>query len=238
MKGIVLAGGLGTRLYPGTRVVNKHLFLIYDKPMIYYPIQTLVNMGIEDVLVVTGGYSASDFSRLLGNGRDFGLKRLSYAYQDGEGGIAEALGLTEEFMDHDSMCVVLGDNILEKNIKCPDIPEGTARIFLKKVKDPSRYGIAEIQDGSIISLEEKPEEPKSNLAVIGVYMYDTEVYNIIKTLKPSGRGELEITDVNKEYLRRNKLEYGMIDGWWIDAGTFTSMWLASGLVRVYGANNP
>lgn len=234
MKGIVLAGGLGKRLYPLTRVSNKHLLPVYNRPMIYYPIQTLVDTGITDILVVTGGTHAGEFLRLLGNGKEFGLKHINYTYQEGEGGIAEALKLAEHFSRGDKIVVMLGDNIIEKDIKKP-IAEFRkqskgARILLKKVEDPERFGVAEFRGKKIVSIEEKPKKPKSEYAVTGIYMYDSKVFEIIKTLKPSGRGELEITDVNNAYLKRGELEYSMLDGWWTDSGTFESLLNANMLV--------
>src|SRR3989338_1276962 len=217
LKGVVLAGGLGKRLYPLTKVTNKHLLPVYSKPMIYYPIQTLVDAGIKDILVVTGGNHAGEFLRLLGNGAEFGLKHINYTYQDGEGGIADALKLAEYFVDNDKVVVILGDNIIEKDIKNPveefkKQPKG-ARILLKKVHDPQRFGVAQLKDKEIISIEEKPKKPKSPYAVTGIYMYDSKVFDIIKTLKPSRRGELEITDVNNAYLRRGELAFSILDGW-------------------------
>ena len=202
MKGVILAGGLGTRLYPLTTVYNKHLLPIFNKPMIYYPIQTLVDVGITDIMLVTGGSNAGEFLRLLGNGKEFGLKHINYTYQKGEGGIAEALGLAEHFADNGKIVVILGDNIIEKSIKqyVDDFikqPKG-AKILLKEVADSERFGVPELKGGKIINIEEKPKKPKSKYAVTGIYMYDARVFEIIKTLKPSGRGELEITDVNND----------------------------------------
>lgn len=241
MKGVVLAGGLGSRLYPLTKITNKHLLPVFDKPMIYYPIQCLVNAGIAEIMVVTGGNYAGHFLQLLRNGSDFGLRRLGYAYQEGEGGIADALKLAEEFADGDSICVVLGDNIIEGNIKkAADefaAQGGGAKIMLKEVHDPERFGVASVAgDGKVTSIVEKPKEPESNLAVIGIYMYDAEVFNICRELKPSDRGELEITDVNNEYLRRGNLTCEVLNGWWTDAGTFESLYRSSTLVREAGAN--
>lgn len=234
MKGIVLAGGLGTRLYPLTKVTNKHLLPVYNKPMIYYPIQTLVDAGIKDILIVTGGNSAGDFLKLLGNGKEFGLSHLSFVYQEGEGGIADALSLAEHFCDNDKMVVILGDNIIEKSIKKEveifEKQEKGARILLKEVENPERFGVAEIKDGKVIRIIEKPKIPPSNLAVTGIYMYDRQVFDIIRTLKPSERGELEITDVNNRYLEIGQLTYGILDGWWTDAGTFDSLLKANILV--------
>ncbi|MBI5060270.1 NTP transferase domain-containing protein [candidate division KSB1 bacterium] len=234
MKGVILAGGLGTRLLPLTKITNKHLLPIYNQPMIYYPIQTLVRAGIDELVIVTGGHYAGDFLNLLGNGKDFGLRRINYAYQEGEGGIADALRLAREFTGNDKIIVVLGDNILEKDITAHvqkfRQQEG-AKILLKEVPDPQRFGVAEIDTaGKVINIIEKPKQPKSNLAVIGVYMYDHHVYDVIHTLRPSERGELEITDVNNAYLRMDKLSADVIDGWWTDAGTFTSLYRASRLV--------
>ena len=222
MKGIVLAGGLGTRLNPLTKITNKHLLPIYDKPMIYYPIQMLVDSGITDIIIVTGGNSAGDFLRLIGNGKEFGLSHIHYTYQDGEGGIAEALGLAEDFADKDKVIVVLGDNILEKGIKeSVDAfakQEAGARIFLKQVEHPWEYGIACIEGDKVVKIIEKPKDPPTDLAVIGVYMYSPDVFDIIRTLKPSDRGELEITDVNNAYIDRGEMAYDLLDGWWLDAG--------------------
>jgi glucose-1-phosphate thymidylyltransferase len=240
MKGVVLAGGTGSRLNPLTRVTNKHLLPLYDKPMVYYPIQTLVNAGITDILIVSGGKNAGEFLRLLGNGRDFGLRHINYTYQEGEGGIAEALGLAEYFAGDDDICVVLGDNIIENNI-CAAVEgfkkqkEG-AKIILKEVTDAQRFGVAEIKGNRVVGIEEKPKNPKSSYAVIGIYLYDKTVFQKIKRLKPSGRGELEITDVNNFYIEENKLSYDVIDGWWTDAGTFESLLRANNLVAQTGAN--
>jgi glucose-1-phosphate thymidylyltransferase len=240
MKGIVLAGGKGSRLNPLTRVTNKHLLPVYDKPMIYYPIQTLVNAGIAEILLVTGGQNAGDFLRLLGDGRDFGLKHLNYTYQEGEGGIAEALGLAEYFAGNESVCVILGDNIIEGNIRRAVTEfrkqDQGAKILLKKVEDAQRFGVAEIQADRVVAIEEKPLHPKSNYAVIGVYLYDRSVFEKIRRLKPSGRGELEITDVNNFYLEERKLTYEILQGWWTDAGTFESLLRANMLVAETGAN--
>jgi glucose-1-phosphate thymidylyltransferase len=240
MKGIVLAGGTGSRLNPLTKVTNKHLLPVYNQPMIYYPINTLVNAGIEEILLVTGGKNAGDFLRLLGNGRDFGLKHLNYTYQEGEGGIAEALGLAEYFAAGESICVVLGDNIIEHNI-CHAVEsfkqqkEG-AKILLKEVMDPQRFGVAEIRGDYVVGIEEKPKTPKSTFAVIGIYLYDASVFQKIRRLKRSGRGELEITDVNNFYIDEDKLTFEVLDGWWTDAGTFESLLLANTLVAETGAN--
>jgi glucose-1-phosphate thymidylyltransferase len=240
MKGVVLAGGTGSRLFPITRVTNKHLLPVFDKPMVYYPIQTLVNAGIQEILLVTGGKNAGDFLRLLGNGKEFGLKHLNYTYQEGEGGIAEALGLAEHFADGEPICVILGDNIVENNIrdavqKFRNQKQG-AKILLKEVPDAERFGVAEIHGDHVIGIEEKPKAPRSNYAVIGVYLYDATVFEKIHRLKPSGRGELEITDVNNFYIQEGALTYEVLDGWWTDAGTFESLLRASNLVAKTGAN--
>ena len=240
MKGVVLAGGLGTRLRPLTSVTNKHLLPVYDRPMIYYPIQTLVNAGITDIMIVTGGNSAGDFLKLLGNGKAFGLKHLNYTYQEGEGGIAEALSLVEHFTAKQPVCVVLGDNIIEGNIAAAvaaykEQGKG-AKIILKRVPDPERFGVPELSGQNVLRIEEKPKEPKSEYAVIGIYMYDAEVYDIIRTLKPSCLGELEITDVNNAYIKREEMTWEELDGWWTDAGTFESLLRASNLVAETGAN--
>ncbi len=234
MKGIVLAGGLGTRLYPLTKVTNKHLLPIYNKPMIYYPIELMVDAGIRDILIVTGGKNAGDFLRLLGNGREFGLNHINYAYQEGEGGIAAALSLAEFFADRNPICVILGDNIVQGSIvryvENFNRQGPGARILLKEVPDPQRFGVPEIHGDRIVRIDEKPERPASRFAVTGIYMYDAEVFDIVKTLKPSGRGELEITDVNNCYIRMGKMQYDILDGWWTDAGTFESLLRASNLV--------
>jgi glucose-1-phosphate thymidylyltransferase len=240
VKGVVLAGGLGTRLRPLTAVTNKHLLPVYDRPMIYYPIQTLVNAGVTDIMIVTGGNSAGDFLKLLGNGKAFGLKHLNYTYQEGEGGIAEALSLVEHFAAKEPLCVVLGDNIIEGNITAAvraykEQGKG-AKIILKRVPDPERFGVPELSGQNVLRIEEKPKAPKSEYAVIGIYMYDGEVYDIIRTLKPSGRGELEITDVNNAYIKREEMTWEELDGWWTDAGTFESLLRASNLVAQTGAN--
>jgi len=242
MKGIVLAGGLGTRLYPLTKVTNKHLLPIYNKPMIYYPIELMVEAGIRDILIVTGGKNAGDFLRLLGNGRQFGLNHINYAYQEGEGGIAEALSLAEFFTDRNPICVILGDNIVEGTIsRYVDNfrKQGSgARILLKEVPDPQRFGVPKIEGDRIIRIDEKPEHPASGYAVTGIYFYDRSVFDIIKTLKPSDRGELEITDVNNAYIEQGKMQYDILDGWWTDAGTFESLLRASNLVARNEAKNP
>ena len=233
MKGVILAGGLGKRLEPLTRITNKHLLPIYDKPMIYYPIQTLVEADIKDILIVTGGPHAGEFLRLLGNGSEFGLKHINYTYQKGEGGIAEALDLAEHFVDNDKVVVMLGDNIIEKSIRqhVQDFKKQSkgAKILLKEVDDPERFGVPEIKGDKIVNIEEKPESPKSKYAVTGIYMYDERVFDIIKTLKPSGRGELEITDVNNDYISHGEMTFSVLDGWWSDCGTHESLLKASNL---------
>ena len=241
MKGVILAGGLGSRLHPLTKITNKHLLPVHSNPMIYYPIQTLINAGIEDIMIVTGGNSAGDFLRLLGNGKDFGLKHLNYTYQEGEGGIADALSLVEHFADDQPVCVVLGDNIIEKNIRSAADEYrkqgGGAKIMLKKVHDPQRFGVPELDGDKVLRIEEKPKDPKSDYAVVGIYFYDHTVFEVIKTLVPSERGELEITDVNNHYIRRGEMTWNELDGWWTDAGTFESLLRASNLVADTGANN-
>lgn len=233
MKGVILAGGLGTRLHPLTKITNKHLLPIYDRPMIYYPLDTLVKAGIEEILLVTGGNNAGDFLRLLGNGREFGLRHLNYTYQEGEGGIAEALSLAEYFADAEPIVVILGDNIIEKNIKSAvqnfKKQVSGAKILLKEVEDPWRFGVAELSGDKVVNIVEKPKEPKSNLVVTGIYMYDATVFDFIKELKPSERGELEITDVNNMYIGRGNMTYEVLDGWWTDAGTFESLYRANSL---------
>jgi glucose-1-phosphate thymidylyltransferase len=241
MKGVILAGGLGTRLFPLTKITNKHLLPIYDRPMIYYPIEALVNAGITDIMIVTGGKKSGDFLSLLGNGSDFGLKHLNYTYQKGEGGIAEALGLCEHWIAGDDVCVILGDNIIERNIAkaVADFRAqgGGAKIMLKEVHDPERFGVAELKGERVVAIEEKPRKPVSNLAVIGIYLYDNRVFEIIKTLEPSDRGELEITDVNNWYIRDGSMTYEVLEGWWTDAGTFDSLLRANQLVAQGGANH-
>jgi glucose-1-phosphate thymidylyltransferase len=240
MRGVVLAGGLGSRLLPLTKVTNKHLLPVYDRPMIYYPIQALANAGIDEIMLVTGGNSAGDFLRLLGNGKDFGLKRLNYTYQEGEGGIADALRLAEHFADGESICVILGDNIIEGNIvRAADAfraQQRGARILLKEVKDPQRFGVPILEGDRVVKIEEKPANPRSSYAVTGMYFYDAHVFDIIKTLKPSGRGELEITDVNNAYIADGTLTWDILEGWWTDAGTIESLHQANLLVAKTGAN--
>jgi glucose-1-phosphate thymidylyltransferase len=234
MKGIILAGGLGSRLRPLTKVTNKHLLPIYDKPMIYYPLETLCRAGLDEIMIVTGGNSAGDFLRLLGNGREFGLRDIYYTYQEGEGGIADALKLCENFAEGEAVCVILGDNIIEDDIT-PYVARfnaqgGGARILLKEVADPQRFGVPELDGEKIVRIEEKPANPKSKYAVTGIYMYDGKVFDYCRDLKPSERGELEITDVNNAYIRAGNLRYDVLDGWWTDAGQFESLFHASQLV--------
>ena len=240
MKGVVLAGGLGSRLYPLTKVTNKHLLPVYNDPMIYYPIRILVNAGIEEILIVTGGNNAGDFLCLLENGKDFGLKHINYTYQQGEGGIAAALSLAEHFADRDKIAVVLGDNIIEGNIKAMADEfrkqKDGARILLKEVSDPQRFGVPVFEGEKIVRVEEKPVSPASNYAVIGIYMYDYRVFEFIKSLKPSERGELEITDVNNFYIKEGKMQWNVLDGWWSDAGTLESLQSAGNMVAKTGAN--
>ena len=235
MKGIVLAGGLGTRMLPLTRITNKHLLPVFDQPMVFYPIRKLVQAGIRDIMIVTGGNSAGDFLRLLRNGKDFGLERLHYIYQEGEGGIAEALGLARDFAEGDRIVVILGDNIFEDEItpfvRSFEAQADGAKILLKAVDNPHRFGVAELKDDRVVGIEEKPARPKTDLAVTGVYMYDAQVFEFIKTCKPSARGELEITDVNNAYIRHGTMTFNVLKGWWTDAGTFESLCRATMLVR-------
>lgn len=241
MKGVILAGGLGTRLYPLTKVTNKHLLPVYDKPMIYYPIEAMVMAGIRDILVVTGGNSAGDFLKLLGNGAEFGLPTMNYTYQEGEGGIADALRLARHFADDDAVCVMLGDNIFERSVKhmvtAHERQKTGARILLKQVPDPQRFGVPVLDGDRVVRIEEKPDEPPSDYAVVGAYVYDSRVFDVIETLEPSARGELEITDVNNYYIERGEMTWSVLDGWWTDAGTFDSLLRASSLVAESGANN-
>lgn len=229
MKGVILAGGLGTRLYPLTHATNKHLLPVFDKPMIHYPIQTLVKAGINEILIVVGGPHAGDFIRVLKNGQDFGIKHLEYAYQDsGDGGIADALRLARDFADNDSITAILGDNCTDADIskEVKNFKEG-AVIFLKEVPDPERFGIAELDPKDktkVIGIVEKPNKPKTNLAVTGVYIYDANVFHHIETIKPSARGQLEITDVNNIYVKEGNLHWAPLSGFWSDAGTFESLY--------------
>ncbi len=241
MKGVITAGGTGSRLLPITKITNKHLLPLYDKPMIFYPLRTLVQAGIEDIMLVTGGEFAGDFLRLLGNGADFGLKRLHYAYQEGSGGIAAALALAEDFADGEPVAVILGDTIIEGNVnrsiaEFAETGRG-AKIFLKEVEDPRRFGVAVVDGDRVAEIVEKPEVPPTAFAVIGIYLYDARVFDVIRSLNPSDRGELEITDVNNQYIEWGEMAYGVLRGWWTDAGTFPSLLRASNLVAETGANN-
>lgn len=241
MKGVILAGGLGTRLRPMTNVTNKHLLPVYDRPMIYYPIGALLSAGIDEILVVTGGEHAGDFLKLLKNGRQLGIRHLEYTYQEGEGGIADALSLAEDFADGEKVCVVLGDNIMEKSLqpaadRFRSQPSG-CQLLLKEVDDPQRFGVAKFADGRIVEIQEKPKQAPSNYAVTGVYFYDCDVFGFCKTLHPSNRGELEISDVNNAYIKRGDQSHEFVDGWWTDAGTIPSLFHASKLVASGGANN-
>lgn len=245
MKGVILAGGLGTRLRPLTLVTNKHLLPVFDRPMIYYPIECLLNAGIQEILIVTGGEHAGDFLKLLKNGQDLGVKRLAYAYQEGEGGIADALRLARDFADGEKICVVLGDNIIEGNIRkaAGDFftQRSGAKILLKTVDDPERFGVVRFEgegaSARVAEIIEKPKSPPSNHAVTGIYFYDASVFDMCDGLEPSARGELEITDVNNYYLKRGDLTYDVLEGWWTDAGTFESLHRAANLVREGGANH-
>lgn len=230
MKGVILAGGTGSRLFPLTKVTNKHLLPVYNSPMIYYPLNTLISAGIKEILIVSGPGHAGHFVNLLGSGKEFGIK-LSYEVQDEPGGIAQALGIAEDFADDEAVCVILGDNIFEEIPDLSDYKEG-GMVFLKQVQDAHRFGVAELdENGKVIGIEEKPAEPKTNYAVTGLYVYDSEVFSIIKSLKPSARGELEITDVNNHYIKKGKMRSHLIEGFWSDAGTFESLYKASELVR-------
>ena len=229
MKGVLLAGGTGSRLLPLTKVTNKHLLPVYDKPMIYYPLETLKSMGIKDIMIVSGPEHCGHILNLLGSGRNQGLN-LSYEIQDEAGGIAQALGLAKNFAGNEDIAVILGDNIFQDSFDIKNFKEG-ARVFIKEVNDPKRFAVAEIEGNKIKNMEEKPENPKSNYAVTGLYVYDNKVFDIIKTLKPSGRGELEITDVNNAYVQQGKMSFSMLDGYWSDAGTFESLHRASTIVK-------
>lgn len=226
MKGIILAGGTGSRLFPLTKVTNKHLLAVGRKPMIFYPIERLTGAGIQEILIVTGVEHMGDVVGLLGSGKEFGC-RFTYRVQDEAGGIAQALGLAEHFVHGDKCVVILGDNIFEDSIsddvKTFEKQGKGARILLKEVEDPNRFGVAEIKGENVVGIEEKPKSPKSNWAVTGIYMYDSQVFDIVKTLKPSRRGELEITDVNNHYIQQGTLTYGKFKGWWSDAGQFESL---------------
>jgi glucose-1-phosphate thymidylyltransferase len=241
MKGVILAGGTGSRLFPLTKVTNKHLLPVYDKPMIYYPLECMAKAGIEEVLLVTGGNNSGDFIRLLGNGRDFGLKNLNYTYQDGAGGIAQALGLAEHYAAGDSICLILGDNILEYTIRdaCRKFRhQGQgAKILLAQVENPRAYGVAEMDAERVVRIVEKPTEPKSNWAVIGIYFYDHQVFDIVRQLKPSARNELEITDVNNAFIERGEMTADKVSGFWADAGENIDFYLhACNMVARSGAN--
>jgi glucose-1-phosphate thymidylyltransferase len=233
MKGIILAGGTGSRLFPLTKVTNKHLLPVGHEPMIFHPVKKLIEAGIDEILIVTGVDHMGDVVNLLGSGKDFGC-RFTYKVQDEAGGIAQALGLAENFVGKDLSCVILGDNIFQDSIApyAQSFNEQArgARLLLKQVHDPQRYGVAEIDGGKVVRIVEKPKEPKSDLAVVGVYFYDPDVFDVIRTLKPSGRGELEITDVNNHYLRTGTLRFDRMQGWWTDAGTFESLHHANELI--------
>ncbi|WP_321418535.1 sugar phosphate nucleotidyltransferase [uncultured Methanomethylovorans sp.] len=233
MKGVILAGGTGSRLYPLTKVTNKHLLPVYDKPMIYYPLQTLIDAGIKEIMIVSGHGHAGHFLELLGSGADFGVK-FTYEIQDEAGGIAQALGLAKDFVDNDNVTVILGDNIYQDNFKdaIQSFTNG-AHIFLKAVTDANRFGVAEVDMSNchVLGIEEKPLRPKSNFAVTGLYIYSNDVFDVIKTLKPSGRGELEITDVNNHYVKEGQMKFTVLDGYWSDAGTFESLLRAGTIVR-------
>lgn len=239
MKGVILAGGLGTRLLPMTKVTNKHLLPVYDRPMVYYPIGSLLSAGIDEILVVTGGEHAGDFLKLLKNGRQLGIRHLEYAYQEGEGGIADALKLAEDFVDGERVCVVLGDNLLQYSIRASTerfrSQVSGCKLLLKQVGDPERFGVVRLEQNRIAEIQEKPKRAPSNLAVTGIYFYDADVFEICRSLKPSGRGELEITDVNNAYIERGDLSFDVVDGWWTDAGTIPSLYRASQLVAEGGA---
>ncbi len=241
MKGVILAGGTGSRLHPLTKVTNKHLLPVYDRPMIYYPLQCMAKAGIEEVLLVTGGNNSGDFIRLLGNGREFGFKDLNYAYQEQAGGIAQALSLAEHFAEGERICLILGDNIVEYSIAQSASrfrqQEKGARILLSQVENPKAYGVAEIQDERLVRVIEKPPRPTSQLAVIGIYFYDGKVFDIVRTLSPSSRNELEITDVNNAYIQRGEMTAETVEGWWADAGENVDFYLkACNRVAEGGAN--
>src|SRR3989344_9496368 len=235
LKGIILAGGTGTRLLPCTLLTNKHLLPVYNKPMIYYPLETLTSAGIKDILIVTGGNSPEDFLKLLRNGKAFGLKEIHFLYQEGSGGIAEALGLAEDFADNQKIVVVLGDNIFEtditKYVADFERQEKGAKLFFKEIPDPQRFGVGEFKDGKLVGIEEKPAQPKSNFAGNGLYMYDNQVFDMIKTLKPSKRGELELTDVNNFYIKQGTATYEILEGFWSDAGTFKTLFESAEFMR-------
>lgn len=225
MRGVICAGGLGTRLYPLTHATNKHLLPIYDKPMIHYPIETLVKAGIKDIVLVIGGPYAGDFVRVLKDGRQLGANHLFYAYQEKEGGIAEAIACAKPYVDEESITVILGDNCTDTDIskEVCDFKEG-AMVFLKEVPDPERFGVATLKSGQITEIQEKPKHPESNYAVTGLYVYDHTVFDKIDQLEPSKRGELEVTDLNNMYLREGKLHWSILEGYWRDAGTFETLY--------------
>jgi glucose-1-phosphate thymidylyltransferase len=243
VKGVILAGGFGTRLGALTRITNKHLLPVYDRPMVFYAVEQLAGAGIDRIMIVTGGNHAGEFLRLLGNGSEFGLRHLDYAYQEDPGGIAQALGLTEHFAGGDPVVVLLGDNIFERSIapvveRFRGVPRG-ARIVLAEVDDPTAYGVAEFADGRIVRIVEKPKVAPSRYAVTGLYLYDARVFDIVRTLKPSGRGELELTDVNNRYLEMGELEHEVVEGYWADCGeSVDSLLRANNLVASRGANRP
>lgn len=234
MKGVILAGGTGSRLFPCTCVVNKHLLPIYDQPMIYYPIETLVKAGCKELLIVTGG-SLGDFAKLIGNGSKFGLDSVLYAYQEKPDGISGALKLAKSFIGNEKFIVILGDNVLFDDLT-PHIktfeqePVGSCKLFVKEIVNPTAFGVAEIINGRITSIIEKPKVPPTNYAVIGVYMYDQTVFDIIRDLKPSARGELEITDVNMKYVTEGKVSHAILDGVWLDTGSHASLFEANQIV--------
>ena len=241
MKGVILAGGSGSRLYPLTRITNKHLLPVYNQPMVYYPIQLLVEAGIDRILIVTGGNHAGEFLPLLGNGSAFGLKHLDYTFQERAAGIADALGLARHFVGGDDVCVLLADNIFEFSIR-PTVERfarqgGGARVLLTRVDEPQHYGVPVLTNGRIERIEEKPKTPPSPYAVTGCYLYDNTVFDLVKGLEPSARGELEITDVNNGYLKRGRLEHDILEGYWADCGeSFASLLRANKLVADKGAN--
>lgn len=236
MKGVILAGGTGSRLLPLTKVTNKHLLPVYDKPMIFYPLEKLIEAGCQEIMVVSGRGHAGHFLELLGSGSSYGV-RLTYEIQDAAGGIAEALGLARRWAGDDAVAVILGDNIFENSFK-DDIQDFSSggKIFLKEVPDANRFGVAEVAGDRVIGIEEKPANPKSNLAVTGCYLYDNRVFEIIRTLKPSGRGELEITDVNNAYIRMGEMQFSVLPGFWSDAGTFDSLIRAGTMVQEHRKN--
>ncbi len=231
MKGVLLAGGTGSRLLPLTKVTNKHLLPVWDKPMIYYPLQTLCGLGVREILIITGTEHCGHVSQLLGDGQEFGVE-ISYRVQDKAGGIGQALGLAEGFCKHDKVAVILGDNIFEDRFRAANLSRG-AKVYLSRNKTPQRFGVAEVKDNRIVSIEEKPKNPRSDLAVTGLYEYDERVFDIIKGLKPSARGEIEITDVNKWYMEEGTLQYQEVSGRWTDAGTFESLFAANAIAKSF-----